>query len=305
MEISGIHELQVREMYSLDGAILAHGFLSNQQTLNDYRQEKNNLMKVIESGFINSPNARVNPTDFDRQRYGAGGDLPIDANRVCFYLWKNEDPQRNDRTYSREAVWIGPMHALKGLTAHADPGDPGESIGGTSSNGKVEIPLEAGKILITQSMFTEIFPEISKRAAKLGIILDEYLSANFYILERETLNDATKITDIAFQNISPARGVTAKVEVKDGITDRYMPESTVEPYTAEQLGESKKFDNDQWKQAFHNYCQEELKSSYFDSRSLVELSMIAGVAEQTNNIELKELAHKAMDHVKSMPYASI
>lgn len=37
MEISGIHELQVREMYSLDRAILAHGFLSNQQTLNDYK----------------------------------------------------------------------------------------------------------------------------------------------------------------------------------------------------------------------------------------------------------------------------
>lgn len=260
---------------------------------------------VIESGFINSPNARVSPTDFDKQRYGAGGDLPIDSARVCFYLWKNEDPRRNDRTYSREAVWIGPIHALEGLTAHADPGDPGESIGVTSRSGKVEIPLETGKLLITQSMFTEIFPEIAKRAVKLGITLNEYLSSNVYILDRGTLNDAAQITEIAFSNVSAARGVTAKVERKEGITDRYMPESTVEPYTAEQLGESKKVSTDQWKQAFQNDCQEELKSSYFDSRSLVELSMIADVAEQTKNIELKELAHNAIAHVKSMPHASI
>lgn len=297
-------EIPNREKYSLDEAVLTHGFASNHKSM-EYDQERNNLLNVIRSGEINSPSSREIKTEYDIKRYGPQGDIPIDASRVCLFIWGNPGLINDIYQYARSAVWVGPVSVLKGYVAHIDTGVSEEGIGVTSATGKVQIPLESGKLIVNHDMFFDILPEITERADKINVSLDDYLSDNIFILGKDEFMEGRVLVDCAFNNIEPSKNVSAKVEKIDGITEKYIPSSKIIPYTTDQLGESKKIKSDLWKEYVNSFVNDALVTDSYYALTIVRLKKIYNLANYIQDDSLKMLSEQAVKHCEAQPPVSI
>lgn len=193
-------EIVQQEENPLEGAILVHGFIGNQE-----KPEKEILRKVIKNGTISSPSKR--PLDEkDEMRYTA--DAPWDYSRVTFYAFHGDD--RACPNYKDAAAFIAPLAALTG-TEIIKPDSSGyysdQEVAAYTPEG-VKIPLEKGLLIIEPFTLAELLPELTKHAQEIDLTAKDYLERYVIVLPYPLTCTPDKIWEIAKARIQPAVNVT-------------------------------------------------------------------------------------------------
>lgn len=202
VETGKVSEIELVKPRILEGAVLVHGFKGNIE-----KPEIETVKDLLLHGHIASPSKR-NLDDREVERYE--DEVPTDLNRIHFHCSYENQTKDQSYKYRGDSLFVMPVKSAEGYVI-AQNLLLGESDISIYSSEGVEIPLNKGVLLMTETLFDGLKDVIPVAAEKLGLSLDEFMLNNILIVDDDVIKESNKFWDLISKKVKPASSVTYKM----------------------------------------------------------------------------------------------